>query len=100
MCERSFVRVPVGGRRGLAGELAGEGVAQLRLTSWSFDGDDSRPDLDLDVVWDLQELVREDVPHLGRLVGGTRGAWSEGVDDNDLCLRLGFSEVVGELARN
>jgi hypothetical protein len=100
MCERSFVRVPGRGRRGLAGELEGKGIAQLRLTSWSFDGDDSRPDLDLDVLWDLQELVREDVPHLGRLLEGRGVDGAEGVDDSDLCLRLGFSEVVGELARN
>jgi hypothetical protein len=54
MWERSFVRVP------RWEEL--RGVEELRQnraerTSWSFDCDDSRADLDLDVLWDFQRLV-------------------------------------------
>jgi hypothetical protein len=56
------------------------------LTSGSFDGDDSGADLDLDVLWDLQELVREDVPHLGRLVGRYLGLRGLRVSTTAICV--------------
>jgi hypothetical protein len=70
------------------------------LTSRSFHGDNSRSDLDLNIVWDLQLLIREDVPHAGRLWVILEDS-RERMSTTAICVcGSDFLKVVGELARN
>jgi hypothetical protein len=58
--ERSFVSLP----REVSVVRYALSCSGCCRTSWSLDGHDAAADMDLDVVWNDQLLLREDVLHL------------------------------------